>query len=190
MMSQSKGVFCMNEVWKPVVGFEECYEVSSLGRVRSIDCKRWNGHAFYTKKGRVLKPTILPNEYERVGINGKTKYVHRLVAEAFIPNVKNLPEVNHKDEVKTHNHVDNLEWCTRLYNSNYGTTRIRSIQNQRGIIRNNKPVKQFTKDGKFIALFVSAMAAAKAIGVDNSHICKAANGRVKTAVGYVWGWCS
>ena len=180
----------MNEIWKSVVGLEGCYEVSNLGRVKSLDCKRWNGHVFYMKKGRILKSTILPNGYERVSLNGKTRYVHRLVAESFIPNNNNLPEVNHKDEVKTNNCADNLEWCTRLYNSNYGTTRIRSIQNQRGIIRNNKPVKQFTKDGKLITSFVSAMAAANNLGIDNSHICKAANGRVKTAAGYVWRWCS
>ena len=59
-----------------------------------------------------------------------------------------------------------------------------------GIIRNNKPVKQFTKDGKLITSFVSAMAAANNLGIDNSHICKAANRRVKTAAGYVWRWCS
>lgn len=104
-------------VWKPVVGFEGLYEVSSLGRVRN-------------KKGEILKQRIKRTNctcYKSVDLwkDGRyhKKYIHRLLAEAFIPNPDNLPMVNHKDEDGTNNFIDNLEWCTREYNVNYGTAK-------------------------------------------------------------------
>lgn len=121
------------EIWKDVKGFEGYYEVSDLGRVRRLDRYDYGcGYArFY--KGRILKNLV----YKKTGyfhvqlckcgtiIN---KSVHRLVAEAFIPNPDNLPQVNHKDEDKSNNCVDNLEWCDAVYNMNYGTRQTRSIQ--------------------------------------------------------------
>ena len=119
------------EIWKPVVGYEGLYEVSSYGRVRSLDkyVKYSNGR-INLHKGRILSPGKDTNGYLQVILtcNGKHKSikVHRLIAQAFIPNPDNLPEVNHLDEDKTNNSVDNLEWCDRNYNLNYGTARIRS----------------------------------------------------------------
>lgn len=101
------------EIWKPVVGYEGLYEVSSYGRVRSL------------RRGRILTGTINRDGYVRchIKVNGvlKSHFVHRLVAEAFIPNPDNLSCVNHKDEVKINNSVENLEWCDRKYNNNYGS---------------------------------------------------------------------
>ena len=116
----------MEEIWRPVKGFEGYYEVSNLGRVRSIDrvvvdtvrnCER-------LLKGKVLIQRDHSNGYKVVMFCKEhklyNKYIHRLVAEAFLPNPDNLRQVNHKDEVKSNNRVDNLEWCSQLYNNLYG----------------------------------------------------------------------
>ncbi len=107
------------ETWKPVVGYEGLYEVSSKGNVRNL------------KTGRILKPIYSTNGYAMVDLtstsNDRTKkLVHRLVAQAFIPN---LSDVNHKDEIKTNNNLDNLEWISHRDNLNYGTGWLKVILN-------------------------------------------------------------
>ena len=116
----------MIEEWRPIEGYEGLYEVSNTGRVRSVDryVKYSNGQ-IHLHKGKVLSPVKSNLGYLLVSLccNGKYKSisVHRLIAQAFIENPDNLPEINHKDEDKTNNSVDNLEWCDRSYNNNYGT---------------------------------------------------------------------
>lgn len=111
-----------------VCGYEGLYEVDVYGNVYSIPRE--------TTKGGKLKPQNA-HGYYRVALtkNGTTKcyFVHRLVAEAFIPNPDNLPQVNHKDECKTNNSVENLEWCTAIYNTRYGTGIKRQSESRRGI---------------------------------------------------------
>ena len=117
----------MEEIWKPVIGYEGLYEVSNLGRVRSVDrLVKYSNGQIHLHKGRILSPGLVHKlGYLQVALcnNGKIKHkmVYRLVAEAFLPNPDNLPQVNHKDENPFNNCVDNLEWCTIEYNINYGT---------------------------------------------------------------------
>ena len=111
-----------SEIWKDVAEYEGFYQVSNKGNVRSVARKDSIGRK---RDGRILKPAYDRGGYLNVGLckNGKskTKNVHRLVAETFIPKPKGFLEVNHKDENKSNNRVENLEWCTREYNNTYGT---------------------------------------------------------------------
>lgn len=102
----------MKEIWKDIKGYEGLYKVSNLGKVYSIAYKK----CLSPRSDRGYLCILLHK-------SGNKKYflIHRLVAEAFIPNPNNYPQVNHKDEDKQNNHVSNLEWCTRKYNMNYGT---------------------------------------------------------------------
>ena len=125
----------MNEEWRPVLGYEGLYEVSNTGQVRSLD-KYDSMNRFL--RGRILRLFTDGLGYLRAQLysNSKRKsfLVHRLVAQAFIPNPDNLPQVNHRDENPSNDNVDNLEWCDGKYNVNYGTRidRIRDIRLKNG----------------------------------------------------------
>lgn len=116
----------MNEIWKDIAGFEGKYQVSNMGNVRSLPhYYEWRGTKKYNK-GKLLKPYKTgKHPYLTVQIDGKPKLVHRLVAETFIDNPMQCKEVNHKDENKFNNNVNNLEWCSRKYNIHYSLESIR-----------------------------------------------------------------
>ena len=123
----------IEEIWKPVVGYEGLYEVSSYGRVRSLDkYVKYKSKGYRLHRGRILTGSISRCGYImcHIRVNEVSKYylVHRLVAEAFILNVDGLPAVNHKNEDKSDNRVENLEWCSNEYNDNYGTRNKRVIE--------------------------------------------------------------
>lgn len=176
----------MTEVWEDIKDYEGVYQVSNFGRVRSLDHYASNGKVDILYKGKIRKTKIMPNGYEAVTINGKNIYIHRLVATTFLDNQDNLPQVNHKDENKLNNHVDNLEWCTQKYNMNYNGLHDRIGVKLRGLLINNIPIAQYTLEGAFIRKFNSAVEASKVLNIDNSLISKAVKGRVKHAGGYVW----
>ena len=126
------------EIWKPVKDYEESYEVSNYGNVRSVDrmVKCLNG--FEKRKGKVLKQSKNSSGYYVVNLSRKSKLVHRLVAEAFIPNPNNLPIINHKDENPSNNNVDNLEWCTYRYNNMYGDGSVKRTETKKKTWENKK----------------------------------------------------
>ena len=175
--------------WKPIPNYEGYYEVSDSGKVRSV----------YRYK-RVLKPMISTTGYERVDLfknkHRKQFSVHRLVAMAFIENPDNKPFVNHKDENKCNNVVDNLEWVTHVENCRYGTAikrrtehldyAHRRINNSNQILACSKPIAQYTKDGKFVRNWKSATECHKATGIALSGIRRVVLGERKTAGGYVF----
>lgn len=157
------------EIWKDIEGFNGIYQVSNLGRVRSLDHYRnthRNGKGRAFVKGRIMTPYKKPNGYlaysfhNKSGVSSKKMSAQRLVATAFIPNPNNLPCVNHKDENPSNNNVDNLEWCTYAYNNAYGTARARAqaTRQRKGVM---KPVVKYTLDGKPVERYVSVGEAAR-----------------------------
>lgn len=176
----------MNEQWKDVKGFEGVYQVSNCGRVRSLDHYDSNGVSMILYKGRIRKQKTIAGGYLAVMLKRKNYYVHRLVAEAFLPNPENKPQVNHLDEDKTNNHVSNLEWCTSKENMNHHDLPKRIGKRKRGKVINNKPIAQFTLDGVEVARYDSALDAHRKTGIDFSAIRKVVKGVYRQTGGFVW----
>lgn len=166
----------MNEIWKTTDGYPN-YMISNMGRVKSLNYKQ-------TGKEKILKGVKNRDGYLQIGLckEGKIKHylIHRLVAQAFLDNPNNLIEVNHKDEDKSNNCVDNLEWCSREYNINYGS---RTEKTQ-------KPILQFSKNGEFIRKWNSATQVEKELGFNQSSITKCCKGKNKSVCGYIWGYAN
>lgn len=165
----------MIEKWKPIKNFEGLYEISNFGRLKSLPRA--------TTSGGIIK-TRLTRGYETTHIckNGKHYEVkiHRLVAQAFISNPNNLPQVNHKDENKINNRVDNLEWCNSSYNNKYGT-RLERIATK---IR--KRISQYDTLGNFISNYSSSIEAEQKTGFSASGIRHALVNKTHFAYGYIW----
>ena len=161
----------MKEAWKDVNGFEGLYQVSNTGKVRNA-------------KGHVLNPSDNGKGYLRFSLSrgrccNSTQYLHRLIAGAFIPNPDNLPEINHKDENKRNNNIDNLEWCTVTYNRMYGTRNIRSALGKRRKIKGIR-----LSDGSTLC-FDGVVEAAKQ-GFNKSAVSNCLQGISKSSGGYRW----
>lgn len=169
------------EKWKPVKGYEGLYEVSNCGNVKSLARRDRNNRGV---SERILRMAANTSGYNRVILakdgTRKTCYVHRLVAEAFIPNGNELPMINHIDENKLNNRVENLEWCTAKYNSNYGETGKRIAEAL------SKAVCQYTPSGAFVAEYCSSQEANRVTGIPQGNISRVINGERRTAGGYIW----
>jgi len=172
-----------NEIWKDIEGYEGLYQISNLGNVKSLPKILKNNHSKYVSKEKYLKQSIGKKGYHSVSLSNnkarKWNSIHRLVAIAFIPNLLNLPQVNHKDENKSNNSVSNLEWCTNEYNENYGT------RNQRRSEKLSKRVHQYSKEGELIKNWGSAAKCGE-YGYNKSHVSACCRNESKTHKGYIW----
>lgn len=165
----------MSEVWKDVQGYEGLYQVSNIGRIKSLnrvisDGRSYKGKILNQRNDRVgYKDIMLSKE----GIQKRYK-VHRLVAKAFLSNPLNLPQVNHKDEIKFNNNVSNLEWCDDKYNKNYGS--LKEHRKQLGIKHGNSLYVYFPNGEK--KKYRSIKNAAKELNINRSGIYAFLNGEV------------
>lgn len=165
-----------NEIWKDITDYEGLYLISDLGNIRNF------------RTGRILKKQRNTRGYHKVNLskNGKlqTVYVHKLVANHFLSNPNGLLEVNHINENKLDNRVENLEWCTRSYNVNYGN------RTEKQKIKLSKPVRQFSKRGEIIASYPSIIQAGRENKLSNSCISACCRGLRHTCGGYVWQYAA
>ena len=163
----------MKEIWKDIKDYEGLYQVSNLGRIKSLKG--------YHRKERILKLRNNLYGYLTVGLSKynkvKRRKIHRLVAEAFIPNPNNYEQVNHIDGNKLNNAVFNLEWCNRSYNMKH------AYENN---LLSCVPVNQYDKEGNFIKTWKGAEYVMKELGICNSNITKCCQGKRYSAGGYVW----
>lgn len=176
----------VEEIWKPVISSENTKLVSNLGRIRSLDQKVFNGKVFYIKKGRIMSLNLGKNGYYTCCINGKNVLVHRVVAQAFIPNPKKLPCINHKNEIRTDNRVENLEWCSYAYNNSYGKHKESSAKTLKECgIKKRIRVCSIDCNG-IINEYDSIVDASIKNNTNNSHISECCRGIRKTAGGLKW----
>lgn len=184
----------MKEEWKQCNGFEPFYEVSNTGKVRSIAV--WSEkykRIIQRPHAKERKQEETKDGYMRVLLCYYGKHyhcaVHRLVAQAFIPNPEESPCINHKDENTKNNCVENLEWCTWKYNSNYGTLPNRISERMQREHPCRKKVYQYSLNGIPLNEFNSAKEAAAKVGcVSVDMIGRACRGQAKTAGGYKWSY--
>ena len=178
-----------NEIWEDIQGYEGLYQISSYGRVKSLERKAYGFNRIV--RGIILKPGKNRN-YFQVRLYNESGYkvllVHRLVALHFVENP--LPEkynyINHKDENPSNNNADNLEWCDYIYNNNYGNCNKKRSEKLLNYEKFSKPITQYDKSGNLIKTFPSARQAARELNCKPRRIYNALNGHSKSSLGYLW----
>ena len=176
------------ETWKDIPGYEGLYQVSNIGNVRSMN---YMGH------GAVKKLTLKCNNTGRLWVdlckNGSPKcfLVHRLVALAFIPNPNGYPQINHIDENPKNNRVENLEWCTALYNVRaYNERHPDKLNAPRGPNKNIKPVNQISREGKVVKTWANSKEVMRELGWSDWSISECCRGNRKSAYGFIWQYAN
>lgn len=181
------------EIWKDIKGYEGLYQVSSKGNVRSLDRMVNSPNGMRMSKGRILKQCKC-GSYSKVTLSKSSRVksydVHPLVAKAFIPNPNNYPQINHKNENRYDNRVENLEWCTPKYNANYGTRNKRAAEKHR--IPCKLEIKQKLghpvvayKDNIFVGEYYSIKECSRVLGLDNHSVHYVLQGKYSQTKGYI-----
>jgi len=167
----------MKKIWKTINDYEGLYQVSNYGEIKSLQ--------HYRGKENILRQRI-KRGYYTIGLRKQNKrkwyIVHRLVAMAFIPNPNNLPQINHKDENKLNNNVENLEWCDALYNNCYGK-RLNKVSNSN---KTKKQVIQYDLNMNKLNIYNSIASASRSTNTNITSISKCINNKRKTANNYIW----
>ena len=184
----------INEIWKSIKDYEGLYEVSSIGRVRSLDHFRKNGTNGYLQKGKILKPSITGDGYWCVALskNGKAKNfkIHRLMAVAFFDNFNNKLVINHKDGDKLNNVISNLELCTQSHNIKeairLGTKKPPCLGKFGKEHHRSKAINQYDLQGNFIREWECSMQVQRELGISQNGVIQCCKERRKTAGGFVW----
>lgn len=208
-----------NEIWKDIAGWEGLYQVSNCGRVRSVKRTVWDNRGYYKNvPEKILKAGKTKNGYMLVvlikdGV-GKSHKVHQLVAKAFIPNPSNLPIINHKNEIKSDNRVENIEWCSYSYNNSYNgkakkigeklkgkkqskesvrkrAEKLRGRKQSKETVRKkaekkSKPIMGVHKVSGKKVFFPSIYESSRQTGISQGNICLCCQGKRKSTGGYIW----
>ena len=180
----------LNEKFRPIKNYEGLYEVSNYGRVKRL---LFINNNIKKSKEKVLSCLKCSNNKKCyiafvLSKNGKEKryYTHRLVAQAFIPNPDNLPQINHKDGNKQNNRVDNLEWCDGFYNQQHAVkTGLREIKTGKDC-KNIKPILQYDKNMNLITKWEYIKQVSDILNIPAPNICNCCKGKIKSAGGYIW----
>lgn len=167
----------MKEIWKDIPNYEGIYQVSNLGNIRKI----------WKTKTTLCKPSYDSHKYKQIVLTKdkkrKSYKVHRLVALAFIPNPNDYSEINHIDENKQNNNVKNLEWCSRIYNCNYGDRNYRCTRHRL------RRIQQYDMQNNLVGEYQSLQEAEKITNINYQSISCCCRKIQNTAGGYIWKYC-
>ena len=179
----------MKEIWKDIKNYEGYYQVSNLGRIKSLPRNTKNQY----KNGLILKP-IIKNDYVKIQLKNKYKYkwyfIHRLVAQAFLTDFNETLQVNHKNGIKNDNRIENLEMVTASENQIHSYRVLKNIPSMKNHFGKNHvsavKVNQYDKQNNFIKIWNSIIEASKELNINASCICNNCKKRRKSAGGYIW----
>lgn len=178
--------FSNEEIWIDIDGYEEVYQVSNFGRIKSLSRMIFNGKGYYLSKEKILKGSKNEKGYLQVELLGKPMLIHRIVATMFIDNPYNKPQVNHIDGDKTNNHVLNLEWCDNSENQIHAYKLGLSKRSEDAGKKKKKVCQIDLETGKIINIFDSIADAKRYFNVSKINISEVCKGNRKSCLGYGW----